>query len=531
MHNTHSGRHDDSLSNETNERTGSSLIATLVATTTASVVLVGGLRWYYHTRRKRQSQLDEESQENKTKHEQAEIRRLQQQRKEERTGRIRAEVRLRTTLKQLQQLQLQLLQYQKANQHPPMKGRQPIDNEPAIQNDIVADSNGTYDSVKSRTETNNYENSINANTVPQPHRTMLLNSIGTVITPYTKRMGTPRQGALVPASRGYIQLHLQIPADVAAGLELYSHIWVLFEFHANTDLNSTAVDMMTDCKNSSNKNNTNSISNKTKKSKIRPPRGNGIKVGQLATRSPHRPNPLGLSLVTVERWDAPHKRLYISGIDIVNGTPVYDIKPVVPWDVPGYCVNQNNSKFTGGSTPDVADASHTTPVLRVPHWVSSTDDVIDTVAFTMTAQDQLQQCLQQGHLSPLYTIDNDGLIGAMTTIQQILAQDPRSSHKGLKSNARGTKVVLPPSTWNTNTGDKNIVLVDSSHNGSTTGSQHISSAITVPACYSLIFCNIKVSFTVTEQDGCCVMEVIPIEFDAHQYVDGVPIITEGLTLE
>ena len=108
---------------------------------------------------------------------------------------------------------------------------------------------------------------------------MHLKWIGIVVSPYTKRMGTPRQGALVPSSRGYIQFHSSLPPEALEGIDSYSHLWVIFRFHANTSLATS------------------------KKSKIRPPRGGGIKVGQLATRSPHRPNDIGLSLVTLDRWE------------------------------------------------------------------------------------------------------------------------------------------------------------------------------------------------------------------------------------
>jgi tRNA-Thr(GGU) m(6)t(6)A37 methyltransferase TsaA len=97
--------------------------------------------------------------------------------------------------------------------------------------------------------------------------------------------------------------------ETLEGIDQYSHAWIIFEFHANTDHVAS------------------------KKTKIRPPRGGGIKVGQLATRSPHSPNAIGLSLVKVEHLDLHSHRLYISAIDLVNGTPVYDIKPYVPWDM------------------------------------------------------------------------------------------------------------------------------------------------------------------------------------------------------
>jgi tRNA-Thr(GGU) m(6)t(6)A37 methyltransferase TsaA len=130
---------------------------------------------------------------------------------------------------------------------------------------------------------------------------MLLKCIGSVRSPFTKRMGTPRQGALAPHSRGYIQLnHSVAPMETLTGLDMYSHAWILFQFHANTDLQSISV-----------------------KTKIRPPRGGGIKVGSMATRSPHRPNNIGLSLVKIDGIDTKKKRLHISALDLCNGTPVY----------------------------------------------------------------------------------------------------------------------------------------------------------------------------------------------------------------
>jgi tRNA-methyltransferase O len=266
---------------------------------------------------------------------------------------------------------------------------------------------------------------------------------------------------------------------------------------------------------SSTSSNPTNVKKKTQKSKIRPPRGNGIKVGQLATRSPHRPNPIGLSLVNVVRYDNVSKRLYISGMDIVNGTPVYDIKPVVPWDIPGYSIRTSSTNDTTAATTTTTDDdapichTATASTLRVPDWVSCTEDIIDTVTFTIVAQKQLRHCITEHHLAPLYTNENDGMIGATQTIQQILAQDPRSSHKGLKSNARGTKKSI------------SVVAAILEENAPDT-------ITSLAACqYSLVLCNVKISFTVTESNGCQVVEIIPIVFDSHQYVDGIPLIMTG----
>ena len=200
-----------------------------------------------------------------------------------------------------------------------------------------------------------------------------LTCIGKVVSPWTKRAGTPRQGQLAPSARGYIQL--SCPFQMVEGMDLYSHAWVLFAFHANTDMPDS------------------------RKTKIRPPRApKGCKLGMLATRSPHRPNNIGLSLVKVDRVDSKQKRLYISALDLVYGTPVYDIKPVIPWD---QCDD-----------------------LHVPQWVPQEDE-LRKVEFTDEATSSLEACVKRGYLKPLYTNSNGGSVAAQRTLSEVLAQDPR----------------------------------------------------------------------------------------------------------
>ena len=231
-------------------------------------------------------------------------------------------------------------------------------------------------------------------TAPEDEYVMKLSCIGKVVSPYTKRMGTPRQGALVPSSRGYIEFFNTLPTQALEGIDEYSHVWVVFQFHVNTSLTTS------------------------KKAKVRPPRGGGRKVGQLATRSPHRPNALGLSLVKLQKWDPSTRRLFIQALDLVHGTPVYDIKPLVHWDIPG----------------SLEDKS----LVQVPEWVESRDDVLTKVELTSQAQDALKDLIQQDRLAPLYPgSDATSFAAVQQTLKEILAQDPRSSHKGEK-NARGT---------------------------------------------------------------------------------------------
>jgi tRNA-Thr(GGU) m(6)t(6)A37 methyltransferase TsaA len=193
------------------------------------------------------------------------------------------------------------------------------------------------------------------------------------------------KSALVPSSRGYIEF--TVAPQALDGIQEYSHVWIIFEFHANTN-----------------------ILQDSRKTKIQPPRA-PIKVGHLATRSPHRPNQIGLSLVKVQ--GVKGNRVYISALDLVNGTPVYDIKPCVPWDVVGF--------YNAGDT------------LKVPQWVVSQEDALPQVEFEQTASDALQE-LMDNNVSPVYGKSDFELV--QKAIQEILAQDPRS---GLTRGSADTK--------------------------------------------------------------------------------------------
>jgi len=270
-----------------------------------------------------------------------------------------------------------------------------------------------------------------------------MRSIGTVTSPFMKRMGTPRQPQVAPSSRGYIQFSKSIQPEALSGIEEYGHVWVIFEFHANTDAHV-----------------------EHKRVKIRPPRAGGAKVGQLATRSPHRPNPVGQSLVQVHRWDRKLKRLHVRGIDIVHGTPVYDIKPFVPWDMPSGVLDDGAQRL-----------------LRVPEWVNQKDE-ISSVSFSSVVKAKLKLLIEDEALSPLYNKHNDGVEGAMSTLREVLMQDPRSSHRGKNSNARGSVDSQTP--------------------------------------YSIMFGGCQVDFVVSNS-GITVVSIKSIPLELATYADGIPL--------
>jgi len=120
---------------------------------------------------------------------------------------------------------------------------------------------------------------------------------------YAHRFGTPRQSGLAPESRAFIEFQAKFQPELSLeGLAECSHVWLIFVFHKNTNARFHA--------------------------KVHPPRLKGETKGVFATRSPHRPNPVGLSLVRLESVEK--NGIWVSGVDLIDGTPVIDVKPYLP---------------------------------------------------------------------------------------------------------------------------------------------------------------------------------------------------------
>lgn len=193
-------------------------------------------------------------------------------------------------------------------------------------------------------------------------------SIGIVHSCFEEKFGIPRQPGLAPAARA--QLSLLPPYDdpqALEGLEQCSHIWLQFVFHRPPAGQW--------------------------KARVRPPRLGGNKsLGVFATRSPLRPNPIGLSVVKLEAVCHSQGKVWLelSGIDLLDGTPVLDIKPYVPYtDAPAEAFNH------------FAD--------QAPAWLP--------VDFTPEARDHCEQ------LGPALGQDLTLLL------RQILQQDPRPQYQ------------------------------------------------------------------------------------------------------
>jgi len=137
--------------------------------------------------------------------------------------------------------------------------------------------------------------------------------IGWLRTCYVEKNGTPRQGCISSAPAELrVELgchaarnggHSLNAAHTLEGLDHFSHVWLLWVF----DKNGGAMT----------------------KSKVKPPRLDGAKTGLFATRTPHRPNNLGLSLVRLD--GVKGDTLHLSGVDLVDGTPILDVKPFLPF--------------------------------------------------------------------------------------------------------------------------------------------------------------------------------------------------------
>ncbi|MDQ0650406.1 tRNA (N6-threonylcarbamoyladenosine(37)-N6)-methyltransferase TrmO [Pseudomonas cedrina] len=188
--------------------------------------------------------------------------------------------------------------------------------------------------------------------------------IGFVRSCFKEKFAIPRQPQLAPAARGVLELVAPFDGGEAVqGLEQVSHVWLLFMFHQ-------------------------ALEDKPRL-KVRPPRlGGNTSMGVFATRATHRPNGIGQSVVKLDKVEPG--RLWISGIDLLDGTPVLDIKPYVPY-----------ADIVHGATNDMASGA---PQLIPVQWLK-------------TALHQAQSHAQRLD-EPLVTL-----------IEQCLAQDPRPAYQ------------------------------------------------------------------------------------------------------
>lgn len=148
--------------------------------------------------------------------------------------------------------------------------------------------------------------------------------IAKIKTDFPSKFGIPRQSGLIEELKGTVIFEPEFRnADALRGLEGFSHIWLIWKFSEVTSESWSPT--------------------------VRPPKlGGNVKMGVFATRSPFRPNGIGLSCVKLESIEITEKYgpvLHISGADMMNNTPVFDIKPYVPY-------TDCRSDATGGFSKD-----------------------------------------------------------------------------------------------------------------------------------------------------------------------------------
>lgn len=140
-----------------------------------------------------------------------------------------------------------------------------------------------------------------------------MRAIAIARSPYKERFGAPRQANVTSETRegelaeGAIELLPDIPIETLTSLEGFDRVWAIYVFHLNLDDGREA----------------------RWPTLVRPPRDPERQHGLFATRAPHRPSPIGLSSLAITRLEG--RTIHVRGIDLLDGTPVIDLKPYVPY--------------------------------------------------------------------------------------------------------------------------------------------------------------------------------------------------------
>ncbi len=198
--------------------------------------------------------------------------------------------------------------------------------------------------------------------------------IGYLRSCFREKFAIPRQPRLAPAARGVLEL---VPpfdtGEAVEGLEQVSHVWLLFLFHQALE--------------------------EKPRLKVRPPRlGGNRMVGVFATRATHRPNGIGQSVVRLDQVEPG--RLLLSGIDLLDGTPIIDIKPYVPY---------------ADALPEARnDMAADAPALIEVHWSESARAQAHSEALRLAEPvvELIEQCLAQDPRPAYQKPDSERRYGA-----------------------------------------------------------------------------------------------------------------------
>jgi tRNA-Thr(GGU) m(6)t(6)A37 methyltransferase TsaA len=214
------------------------------------------------------------------------------------------------------------------------------------------------------------------------NNTFSMDAIATIRSCYKQRFGIPKQPGLVESAVAAIEFDPTRDNELALrDLDSFSHLWVVFVFHRQNY--------------------------KRFKPLVQPPLlGGKTSKGVYATRSPNRPNPIGLSVVALREvsFDKDRLRVFVTGGDFLDGTPVLDIKPYVPF------------------VDAISDARS--------DWATPSQNCLE-VAWNSEALQRLNE------LEPNTDPVASGSLGLKKLIEQTLAQDPRPAHERGKDGKQG----------------------------------------------------------------------------------------------
>ncbi len=203
--------------------------------------------------------------------------------------------------------------------------------------------------------------------------------IGFIESPYKEKFAVPRQPRLVPSAKARVRLVNQSNSpESVRGIDQFSHIWLLFLFDQNLDAGW--------------------------KPTVRPPRlGGNERIGVFASRATFRPNGIGMSAVEVHGVTKEGDQIYLElgSVDLVDGTPIIDIKPYIPY-------SDSISNAHGGYAEESPEQSH----------VVFSSDAVQALFDQENGQHQLD------------------------VIKQVLAQDPRPAYKKNKPDTKEYAVNL-----------------------------------------------------------------------------------------
>lgn len=215
--------------------------------------------------------------------------------------------------------------------------------------------------------------------------------IGLIKTMFADKRAVPRQAVVAEKILSKLELNADVftnPEHSLEGLEDFTHIWIIYHFHLNESHT---------------------------KAKVAPPRLDGAKTGVFSTRSPHRPCPIGISLVKLDHIEG--STIFFYGTDMVSGTPVLDIKPFIPqYDNPSN-LDMNNCTISNtllktpsreepdGEETDIDNPSGMTTsmnsdLVKIPNWIAEKKEL--SVIFSDNAMSQMEEMgINQVSIYPL----------------------------------------------------------------------------------------------------------------------------------